>query len=98
MPDIRFEDPPPTSPNPRGQRSHSHFLVAEAMRARPGEWAIVKVAATSQAARSSAHQVRSGRINAFASAGTFESMARQVDGENRVYARYVGTEAGDSDA
>jgi len=31
-------------------------------------------------------------------AGSFESVYRCVDGEHRVYARYVGTEAGDSDA
>lgn len=69
--------------------------AAKALRANPGQWALVKVGSTAQAARNAAHQIRHGRIVAYQPAGQFDATSRTVSGEHRVYVRYVGAQGGD---
>lgn len=94
---VTFEDPPPTrrghhTPTPRPTADTG---AATALRARPGEWAVITVrttAARTTAARAAvyAYGVSRGMRHAYRPAGAFEAKARTVDGEHRVYARYVG--------
>ncbi|MGW7785982.1 hypothetical protein CFC35_05460 [Streptomyces sp. FBKL.4005] len=96
MSEFRFEEPPADARTTK--RGHDHFKAAAALREQPGRWALIRTTPTSQAARSAAHQIRDGRINAYLPAGSFDATSRTVDGEFRVYARYighVGTEAGE---
>jgi hypothetical protein len=87
MSTLRFEGPPPVrNTSPRGH----HVEAAKQLEERPGEWAIVGKYAHSGSASAVARQVRSGLIPAYAPGGTFEAQARTVDGEARVYARFVG--------
>lgn len=85
MTEIVWQDPPPM-PGARGQ----YPAIAAALRARPGEWALVR----SDVSEAIAWQIRRGVIQAFLPPGTFE--ARSVITEGRkadIYARYVGGEA-----
>ncbi len=77
--DLTFETPPkhddPTTP--------SREQIAEALTARPGEWAVV--ARHDRAARASAH---GDRINTGTEYGAgFKAVVRRVGNEHRVYAR-----------
>jgi hypothetical protein len=84
---LKFEGPPPSKfTSPRGH----HTEAAKELKERPGEWAIVGVYAHSGSSSAVARQLRAGLIPAYAPAGTFEAMARTIDGEARVYARFVG--------
>lgn len=80
--EIRFE------PLPESARADLS-AIANQLRARPGEWAHIGTRASAGSARQGAYQVR-GRNEAFAPAGAFEAASRTVDGEHRIYARYVG--------
>lgn len=81
---VRFEEPPTS------QRVATHnSKVAGALRARPGEWALVRSEHRRSRASSFATQIR-GRALAFQPAGTFEAVTRVVGSEHRVYARFVG--------
>jgi hypothetical protein len=84
---IRWEAPPVERSKPR--RIAEWDGVATDLRARPGEWALI---ATGAQHTGTAGQINAGRIVAFAPAGTFEAQRQTVDGEIRVYARYVGEE------
>lgn len=86
MSDIRWEEPPRPASRPR----IDYGSIAEELRNRPKEWAIVRV--MPDAGRSSvvASGISRGKVAAFHPIGAFEAMARLVDGEYRVYARYVG--------
>jgi hypothetical protein len=88
--DIVFENPPKIR-RPRSGTAN-HQAITDALRARPGEWGIVKVAITASAARAAAFQIRNGMIMAYAPEGAYEAAARDVEGEHRVYARFVGGE------
>ncbi|MGW1998390.1 hypothetical protein [Embleya sp. NPDC001921] len=83
---IRFEEPPASK-----RSSNPTIAIAAALKARPNEWAIVHVAAASALANNKATQIRAGRARAFTPAGAFEAKTRVVDGEYRVYARFVGS-------
>jgi hypothetical protein len=89
MSEFRFEELPIDGRTTTRQR-HEHYKAAAALRERPGEWAMVRTAATSNAARSAASQIREGRLTAYRPAGEFDATSRTVGGEFRVYARYVG--------
>lgn len=89
MSNFRFEEPPP-SLNQRARQTSVHMEAAKALRRQPNRWARIKTTATAQAARNAAHQIRNGRITAYNPPGHFEAVSRTVDGEFRVYARYVG--------
>lgn len=90
---FRFEDPPPAA---RGGRKNSQLEAAEALRGRPGEWGMVVVCVSRTSAGSMARAIRLGKTKTWLPAGDFEAATRTVDGEHRVYARYVpDTESGD---
>jgi len=83
---IRWEDPPPpmTGGVPATQM-RPWALVAAQLRSRPGEWALID---------------RDGNIalgprivkgtSWWAPKGSFTAVTRIVDGEVRIYAKYVG--------
>lgn len=87
MSDLRFDGPPP--PRRVTPKGH-HDAVAKQLRAKPRQWAIIGTYAHGGSSSAVAHQVRRGLIPSYNPAGTFEAQARNVDGEARVYARYVG--------
>lgn len=74
----------------RHTRAFNYGAVADELRRRPKEWAIVRVMPNSGRSSVVASEINRGRIAALP-AGDFEAMARNVDGEYRVYARYVGS-------
>jgi hypothetical protein len=85
---LTFEEPPATSRTP-GKRG-KHTEAAQELRSRPGEWAIVSVYGTGGSSSAMARHIASGYVAAYQPPGAFEATSRTVDGEARVYARYVG--------
>lgn len=85
---IRWEPPPAERTKPR--RIAQWEGVAADLRERPGEWALI---ATGVEHANTAGQINAARIRCFAPAGAFEAQRQLVDGEIRVYARYVAEEA-----
>lgn len=85
---VVFED----LPESRGGagRPSKHVTISAMLRDRPGEWARVHTSRTRSGADSIAHQIRTGLLPAYAPSKTYEAKGRTVDGEYRVYARYVG--------
>jgi hypothetical protein len=91
---FSFEELPPAAATRGGSAPSRHHMEAAArLRESPGKWAVVKKPGTSLAARAAAHQIRSGSIVAYRPAGAYDAVARAVDGEFRVYARYIGDDA-----
>lgn len=86
MSEFEWEDPPETTR--RVYRRHD--TIARQLRGRQGEWAKVAVCRSDPGARNLANRVRSGLTVAYLPAGDFEAVVREVDGEFRVYARYLG--------
>lgn len=90
---IRWEEPPPT--NAKGGRgfgsaSSQWAEVAKLLTANVGRWALLKECTSVHSAGSLAGRVREGRVLCFAPRGDFEACTRAVDGQYRVYARYLG--------
>jgi hypothetical protein len=85
---VNFEPLPDTA-----GRRNKHEAIAAELRARPGAWAHILTVAAQGTATSMAYMVRVARFKAYGPAGTFEARSRTIDGEFRVYARYVGKEA-----
>lgn len=84
---IRFEDPP--------KAPSSWADVAEELRAQPGRWAVVRDKSSGVKPNgffTYASRIRRG-TGPFAPAGSFEAVVRDVDGEMRVFARFVGGES-----
>ncbi len=71
--------------------------VAEQLKERPGEWAVVKVYTSRSQASTDAKRLRDGAFKPFRPAGTFDAWARVVDGEFRVYARFIAETDGTQD-
>lgn len=84
---VVWEDPPALTANQRAQ------AVADELRAKPGVWAIVSTHPSMTTAQSTASNIRSGRRAIYRPRFSFDATPRHVDGENRVYARYVGVRA-----
>ena len=82
---FRFEEPPA----PQSGRPSSHAEAVQALKERPGEWGIVTICSTSASSGSTARAIRTGVRRAWQPAGDFEAVSRKVDGEYRVYARYM---------
>ncbi|WP_043470968.1 hypothetical protein [Kitasatospora sp. MBT66] len=80
---VEFLGPPPPAET-------KHSRIASALRARPGEWAVVHRADTVTRAASAAQAIRSAKLAAYGPAGAFQAVSRTVDTEHRVYARFVG--------
>lgn len=93
MDEIRFE---PLPPKPTAASEHPlplvafHLRTAAALRERPGEWAFVRTAASHSAAKCGAYQIAAGNLHSYQPRGHFEAAARTVDGEHRIYVRFVG--------
>lgn len=86
---VTFE-PLPHAQSGKGGRSTKHTAIAAELKARPGEWARIETSTSPNAASSMANHISGARLKAYAPAGSFEAVSRTVDGEYRVYARYVG--------
>lgn len=89
---VRFDEPA----HDALRRIESRQEFADALRARPGEWALLGKFSTSGAMRQAAYEIRVTRDpkdQMFAPRGSFEADSRTVCGEHRVYVRYVGGEA-----
>lgn len=87
MSELKFEPPPAKERKASWGR---HYLIAHRLRARPKEWAVVGTYNGAESARATVRHIRKGRLESYRPAGSFEAEARTVDGEARVYARYVG--------
>lgn len=75
------------------RRVETRQAFADALRSRPGEWALLGKYSTPGTMRQEAYQVRQAidpKDQPFAPAGAFEAQARAMCGEYRVYVRYVG--------
>jgi hypothetical protein len=85
---VDFVGPPPR------ERSTKHARIARELKENPNVWGVVQRPASTTRAASAAQAIRTGKLAAYAPAGTFEAVARTVDTgdgiEHRVYARYVG--------
>lgn len=79
---VEFLGPPPAAES-------KHSKIAAALRARPGEWAVVQRAATIGRAASAAQAIRSAKLSAYGPRGSYQAVARTVGAEHRVYARFV---------
>ena len=79
---IKWQEPPAER---RGRAPWDE--IAEALRGRPGAWALVgENIDASQATR-----IKKGGLSAFAPAGSFEAVTRKNEGDKHdIYARYVG--------
>jgi hypothetical protein len=87
---IRWEEPPKKHGNASASRPSKYSAAAEALRARPGEWAVVAEDMRSGSAGSLANRIRTG-AGPFGPAKQFEAKSvGPVGGSVRVYARYVG--------
>lgn len=86
---IRFDEPAHEPP----RRVETRQAFADALRARPCEWALLGKYATASVMRQEAYAIRKvldPKDEPFAPAGSFEASARSMCGEYRVYVRYVG--------
>lgn len=83
---LRWEDPPEA--DERGTRSHPKVadwhLIAAQLRGRPGQWAAICEAVSTNTTA----QVRQGVYAAFRPAGSFDAVGRRVNGHYTVYARF----------
>lgn len=80
--EIEFRDPPPD-----GRSSMDWEPIAEALRGRPGEWALVRT----KSGASQAGAINNGRVAALRPIGAFRAISRSDgDGTCDIYARYVG--------
>ncbi|MFB4265391.1 hypothetical protein [Nonomuraea sp. GTA35] len=92
--EIRFENPPPVVTRWAKSVALDYEQIAEVLVAHPGEWAFVGVTATPTRAGGAAQRIRDGVVEALAIHGQFDAASRTVDGEYRVYAKFLG-EAGE---
>lgn len=86
---VRFESP---AYEPF-RRVESRQVFADALRARPGEWALLGKYSTPGVMRQEAYHVRQAldpKDQPFTPAGAFEAESQSMCGEYRVYVRYVG--------
>ena len=86
---VRWEEPPRADAW-RGSNRYDWTAIGAVLQKKPGKWAVVAVYETVSRAASQAGAIRAGVVSALRPAGAFEAMSRTVDGECRVYARYVG--------
>ena len=91
MVDIQFGELPPS----KGHASPGKYVpIADALRARPGEWALI----SSDGWSSSAHYIQKGVLLGFQPRGAFQAVLRNrriEDGQPRfdVWVRYVGDQS-----
>lgn len=85
--DLIWEDPPAGG---HTHRKGTLSFAALKLRSRKGKWARVRRYNSSATSASMAFQIRAGRSSHFQPEGAFEAVARTVDDEHWVFARYVG--------
>lgn len=87
---IRWEEPPVEHGNTKPKKPLKHQPIADALKTKPGEWALVFQGLTSTCG-SFAHRIRAGQPP-FDPKGTFESRVSGAAGSTRakLYARYIG--------
>lgn len=87
---IRWEDPPPRAGcRTYYPRAHDWPAIVEDLQAKPHTWAVVAISINPSASGQTANYIRNGHLAAFRD-GRYESTARKVGDECRVYARYIG--------
>lgn len=86
---IGWEEPPPNGSHAAGRKNTKWHRIAEELRAKPSQWAHIENRSAPNIAAQVAMQIRRGHCSGMP-AGQFEAVSRLVDGEYRVYARYVG--------
>jgi hypothetical protein len=86
-PILRWEEPPGHG-NSRGGSGSVWELIAEALRARPGEWAVIQETNPGTAG-AMVNRVKTG-WGPFKPARSFQAVCRKVDDRTAVYAHYVG--------
>ena len=91
---IRWEEPPKAHGNAKPGAPHKYQPIADALRARPGEWALVLDGKAPGSAGGFAWRIRNG-VGPFAPARSFEAKCIGPAGgsSSKVYARFVGEEA-----
>ncbi len=89
MTDIRWEDPP--DPAGSGRRGVWIERLTPLME-HPKRWAVVATRPVANPARVLTHDLKVGRFQM--PPGRWEFLSRTVDGECRVYARYLGPDDG----
>lgn len=85
MAELVWEAPPAVTRNGRPDWT----TIGAELRARPGEWAIVRVCERIAQSSNLAYTINRGLIGAMPY-GEFEARSRAFGTEHRVYARYVG--------
>jgi hypothetical protein len=93
---IRWEEPPPHGNTLKPKPASKYQAVADALRARPGEWALIAENLPSGSAGALSNGIRIGRPSVFRPAGEFESRCVGSAGSTsaKVYARFVGSRVG----
>ena len=82
---LRWETPPPQTQGP----VHNWPAIAADLQQKPGEWALIALCDTRATAGTTAKYVRESFYEPLKT-GVYEAKSRTVDGEFRVYARYMG--------
>lgn len=90
MTDIKWQDPPRNAAGRPGAPG-KWASIADALRERPGEWALV----AENAPASTAANIRRGTYVGLGPAGSFEAVSRNTKRDRRadIYARFVGESA-----
>lgn len=91
MNEIVWAEPAGMSDKSVTGRAGKYSAFAEALRSKPGEWAIVP----GERFASMVSTIKNGTLSDFRPAGAFEATARDVDQVTQratVYVRYVGQE------
>lgn len=86
--EVVFVDELPPGAHRTSRGSGRISKVGEALKANPGKWAIYGTYGSATTACAAASRLRNGTL-LWAPKGSVEAQVRVVDGENRVYARWV---------
>lgn len=89
---VAWESPP--GGVAKKSQAQDHRALAQELRGRPGEWGHILTYNTSSSSATTANAIRQGSTAAWQPAGHYEAVARTVEGEHRVYARYTGGAGG----
>lgn len=84
---VRWENPP--TPERPHTKNGAFNGAAEALRRRPGKWAVIREVERQSTAYSYANLIKSGQ-GVWAPPGAFEATSRKTATGAIIYARYVG--------
>src|SRR3954471_13743324 len=92
---IVWEAPPAAARSSRSLPHPQLAAFAAALRSRPGEWALYPRPLSSGSCTVTQQVIKQGQRSKWTPAGTFDATVRTVDGQRRLYVRYIGeAEAG----